>query len=87
MGSNIAKVIATDPNPAADLLDVQQDILEIAAFDRPVEWGWYQQGFNSNDALDPYEKPGTPTAPTNKPDSEQRLCPASQCPAVYRLFR
>jgi phospholipase C len=67
MGSQIKKIIATDPNPAADLLDVQQDIQEIAAFDRPVQWGWYQQGFNSNDALDPYEAPGTPTAPTSSP--------------------
>ena len=67
MGSHIEKIIATDPNPAADLLDVQQDIKEIAAFNRPVQWGWYQQGFNSNDALDPYEAPGTPTAPTSSP--------------------
>jgi|SRR5271165_1631214 len=67
MGSGIEKIIATDPNPAADLLDVQQDIKEIAAFNRPVQWGWYQQGFNSNDALDPYEAPGTPTAPTSSP--------------------
>lgn len=67
MGSDIAKIIASDPNPAADLLDVQQDIQEIAAFNKPVQWGWYQQGFNSNDALDPYETPGTPTAPTGSP--------------------
>ena len=67
MGSHIEKIIATDPNPAADLLDVQQDIKEIAAFNKPVQWGWYQQGFNSNDALDPYEAPGTPTAPTSSP--------------------
>ncbi len=67
MGSDIKKIIATDPNPAADLLDVQQDIQEIAAFNKPVQWGWYQQGFNSNDALDPYEAPGKPTAPTSSP--------------------
>ncbi len=67
MGSRIEKIIATDPNPAADLLDVQQDIKEIAAFNKPVQWGWYQQGFNSNDALDPYEAPGTPTSPTSSP--------------------
>jgi phospholipase C len=67
MGSAISKIIATDPNPAADLLDVQQDIQEIAAFNKPVQWGWYQQGFNSNDAADPYEAPGTPTAPTGSP--------------------
>ena len=23
-----------------------------------MKWGWYQQGFNANDALDPYEPPG-----------------------------
>jgi phospholipase C len=67
MGSSIAKIIATDPNPAADLLDVQQDIKEIAAFDKPVHWGWYQQGFAANDALDPFEAPGTPTMPTSAP--------------------
>jgi len=68
MGSDIKKIIATDPNPAADLLDVQQDIQEIAAFDKPVPWGWYQQGFNANDASDPYEPQGTATPnPTNNP--------------------
>ena len=64
MGSQIEKIIATDPNPAADLLDVQQDIKEIAAFNKPVQWGWYQQGFNSNDAADPYE-PRSPNSGVN----------------------
>ena len=67
MGSDIEKIIKTDPNPAADLLDVRQDIKEIAAFDSPVQWGWYQQGFNSNDVPDPFENPGTPTVPTDNP--------------------
>jgi phospholipase C len=58
MGSDIEKIIKSDPNPAADLRDVQDDIRKIAHFDRPVKWGWYQQGFNANDALDPYEPPG-----------------------------
>ena len=33
MGSQIDNIITTDPNPAADLIDVQHDIREIAAFD------------------------------------------------------
>jgi phospholipase C len=65
MGSDIAKIIATDPNPAADLLDVKDDILEIGAFDTPVQWGWYQQGFNSNDTPDPWEP--SSGAPHNPP--------------------
>ena len=54
MGSDIERIIKTDPNPAADLRDVQQDIREIASFDRPVNWGWYQQGFDANDTPDPF---------------------------------
>ncbi|MGP0042826.1 MAG: alkaline phosphatase family protein [Rhodomicrobium sp.] len=50
MGRNILKIVATDPNPAADLLDVQHDIQTIAALDPAVNWGWYQQGFNANDS-------------------------------------
>jgi len=69
MGRNIEKIIANDPNPAADLLDVQHDIKSIAFFNRPVNWGWYQQGFNANDALDPYEPPGSPTNPTATPSA------------------
>jgi phospholipase C len=62
MGSDISEIIAHDQNPRADLLDVQHDILAIASFDAPVEWGWYQQGFNTNDAPDPFEpqNSGTP---------------------------
>ena len=69
MGSDIEKIIKSDPNPAADLRDVQSDIREIASFDRPVNWGWYQQGFDANDALDPYEPPGSLTSPTSTPSA------------------
>ena len=48
MGSQIHTIIQSDQNPAADLLDVQQDIAQIAT-NAPVSWGWYQQGFNHND--------------------------------------
>lgn len=68
MGVNIHNIIATDPNPAADLLDVQDDIATIASTNPAVNWGWYQQGFNANDAPDPYEPRGTGTPnPTNNP--------------------
>jgi phospholipase C len=68
MGSNITDIIKTDPNPAADLRDVQDDILKIAQFNAPVNWGWFQQGFNANDTSDPYEPQGTATPnPTNNP--------------------
>ncbi len=64
MGSNIGETIATDQNPRADLLDVQHDIFTIATFDAPVAWGWYQQGFNANDAGDPWEPAaGAPHSP------------------------
>jgi len=53
MGYDIDRIIKSDPNPAADLRDVQSDIREIASFDRPVNWGWYQQGFDANDTPDP----------------------------------
>jgi len=59
MGSNIEKIITSDQNPLADLLDVQDDIKIIASNDPAVNWGWYQQGFNGNDACDPYEFAGT----------------------------
>jgi phospholipase C len=61
MGSNITTIIKNDPNPTADLRDVQDDILKVAKFDHPVNWGWYQQGFNGNDVADPYEPQGTGT--------------------------
>jgi len=68
MGRDIEKIIAADPNPSADLLDVQDDIKTIASRDPAVQWGWYQQGFNANDAPDPYEPQSSTTPnPTNDP--------------------
>ncbi|HVO21033.1 MAG TPA: alkaline phosphatase family protein [Anaeromyxobacter sp.] len=68
MGRNIEKIIAADPDPTADLLDVQDDIKTIASRDPAVNWGWYQQGFNANDAPDPYEPQSSTTPnPTNDP--------------------
>ena len=51
-------IIAKDPNPTTDLLDVEHDIATIAEMDASVNWGWYQQGFNTNDASDPFEPQG-----------------------------
>jgi phospholipase C len=45
MGEDIKEIVASDPNPAADLLDVQHDISTIAHQNEHVSWGWYQQGF------------------------------------------
>jgi phospholipase C len=68
MGRDIEKIIANDPNPKADLLDVQNDIKKIASVDPVVNWGWFQQGFNANDASDPYEPQGSGAPnPTNDP--------------------
>jgi phospholipase C len=61
MGSNIGEIIKSDPNPRADLLDVAHDIQAIAVNNPAVNWGWYQQGFNNNDAPDPFEPQGTGT--------------------------
>ena len=43
LGRGIESVVASDENPALDLLDVQHDIKKIAS-DKlpPVNWGWYQ---------------------------------------------
>ena len=46
MGSNINKIIQKDENPALDLADVQDDIAAISAKNMPVQWGWYQEGFD-----------------------------------------
>lgn len=68
MGKNINTIIASDQNPAADLLDVEKDIKTIASNNPAINWGWYQQGFNANDASDPYEPQNTGTPnPTNNP--------------------
>jgi phospholipase C len=45
MGHGINGVISTDEHPATDLVDVQNDVLKIAASNPSVEWGWYQQGY------------------------------------------
>jgi phospholipase C len=45
MGSQIGTVIKTDQAPAADLTDVQHDILSIAVKNPAIGWGWYQQGY------------------------------------------
>jgi len=68
MGANIGQTIQGDQNPRADLADVQHDVFTIAANNQAVPWGWYQQGFNGNDAPDPYEPQGTGTPnATNNP--------------------
>ncbi len=68
MGKNIQSIIANDPNPRADLLDVQHDIFTIATNNPAVPWGWFQQGFNANDTADPYEPQNTATPnPTGNP--------------------
>ena len=68
MGADIKKIIASDPNPSADLRDVQKDIEAIASKNPVVNWGWFEQGFNGADASDPYVKQGTGTPnPTNDP--------------------
>ncbi len=46
MGSDINTIIQRDQNPALDLMDVQNDIKTIAAANMPVNWGWYQEGYD-----------------------------------------
>ncbi len=46
MGSNVDKIIQSDENPALDLQDIQDDIKTVAAKDVPVQWGWYQEGYD-----------------------------------------
>ena len=51
-------------------------------------WGWYQQGFNANDALGPLRAAKHRHAePDQQPGPEHRLRPASQRPAIFRLSR
>jgi phospholipase C len=74
MGSQIASITANDQNPAADLLDVKDDMTEIASFNAPVPWGWYQQGFDSkdNETLNSGETflVGSGTPQPNPPDAD-----------------
>ena len=47
MGCEIQKTVASDRNPAFDLMDVKEDIQKIAGHGTPaVHWGWYQQGYD-----------------------------------------
>ncbi len=58
MGKNIRTTISYDQNPALDLLDVQGDIEEIASHGtKPVNWGWYQQGYDH----EPTDSAASPT--------------------------
>jgi phospholipase C len=56
MGEQVGKIVAADPDPTADLLDVQDDIKEIGLRNANVPWGWFQQGFDA----EPFD--GTTTA-------------------------
>jgi phospholipase C len=55
-GGTIEAVTQADPNPAANLADVRRDIAAIAAQNRAVPWGWYQQGFGA----EPFDGTTTP---------------------------
>ena len=67
MGGKINTITQADENPTVDLADVQDDIKVIAS-NPTVNWGWFQQGYNGNDASDPYEPQGTGTPnPTDNP--------------------
>ena len=50
MGNQIEQTIQTDQNPALDLADVQHDIQTIAGGLGPVNWGWYQEGYDTEPA-------------------------------------
>ena len=57
MGKDIEATLASDPNPALDLLDVQHDIKRIAGDGRaPTNWGWFQEGY----AAEPSDTPAAP---------------------------
>ncbi len=45
-GSDVEKYVKYDQNPALDLADVQSDMKVIGAMDAPVNWGWYQEGYD-----------------------------------------
>ncbi len=46
MGADIEAIVANDPNPALDLLDIQHDIKHIAHDGNPqLNWGWFQEGY------------------------------------------
>jgi phospholipase C len=45
MGGSAPDITAKDYHPAMDLADVAHDVAKIAAADKQVPWGWYQQGY------------------------------------------
>lgn len=54
-GRDTATIAASDANPAADLVDVQNDIPALVARNNSsVAWGWYQNGYDA--------EPNLPTA-------------------------
>jgi len=62
MGEAAPQITAQDYHPAMDLADVKQDVAKIAAADKQVPWGWYQQGFARepfDDAVHAYFPAGT----------------------------
>jgi phospholipase C len=50
MGNQIEQIIQTDQNPALDLADVQHDIQKIASGLDSINWGWYQEGYDTEPA-------------------------------------
>ncbi len=51
-GRTLPNVVAQDANPGLDLADVQQDLLTITLRNqRPVSWGWYQNGYGTERGL------------------------------------
>ncbi len=62
-GRRIGELTEADPNPAADLRDVQHDIQTIATQNPFVNWGWYQQGFDT----EPFDGTATPDGVTHAP--------------------
>jgi phospholipase C len=45
MGAQVKAVTAQDAHPQTDLADIGRDIPAVAAQDRTIDWGWYQQGY------------------------------------------
>ncbi len=46
MQAQAKKITQSDENPALDLADVQQDIQTISGGHMPVNWGWYEEGYD-----------------------------------------
>ncbi len=48
LGKSIKATVASDQNPALDLLDVEKDIKTIAGDGNPpTNWGWFQEGYDA----------------------------------------